>query len=87
MNNVIFYGEFLEYNIALCPVNFRKILMAMDSYDFSWQWIASQQKEENFTKIKSNISVKLDIESDSFLGLSTFNLCDKCPYQERNQKL
>ena len=51
---------------------------------FSWQWIASHWKEENFTKIKSNINVKLDIESDSFLGLSTFNLCDKCPYQERN---
>jgi hypothetical protein len=52
---------------------------------FSWQWIASHWKEENFTKIKSNINVKLDIESDSFLGLSTFNLCDKCPYISRKK--
>jgi len=77
-SNIIFPYEFH-------PVNFRKILMAMDSYDFSWQWIASHCKEENFTKIKSNINVKLDIESDSFLGLSTFNLCDKCPYISRKK--
>jgi hypothetical protein len=33
--------------------------MAMDSYDFSWQWIASHWKEENFTKIKSKINVNI----------------------------